>query len=136
MDLEYVVISLDQDGMLLYRQADDYQFLNPETQEVFDVVGAGDMLISVLAFLMAGKASIEQAGYWAQLAAGMAIQHVGVVSFSRAELLHRFDYGETSGKIMTLEQLPDLCPIRNFHWFSPTVISMMSVPGILSFFIN
>ncbi|MEC7423481.1 MAG: adenylyltransferase/cytidyltransferase family protein, partial [SAR324 cluster bacterium] len=64
-----------------------------------------DMLISVLAFLMAGKASIEQAGYWAQLAAGMAIQHVGVVSFSRAELLHRFDYGETSGKIMTLEQL-------------------------------
>ena len=37
-DLEYVVISLDQDGMLLYHQADDYQFLNPETQEVFDVV--------------------------------------------------------------------------------------------------
>ena len=105
LDLEYVVISLDQDGMLLYRQPDDYQFLNPETQEVFDVVGAGDMLISVLAFLIAGNASIEQAGYWAQLAAGMAIQHVGVVSFSRAELLHRFDYGETSGKIMTLEQL-------------------------------
>ena len=110
LDLEYVVISLDQDGMLLYHQADDYQFLNPETQEVFDVVGAGDMLISVLAFLMAGKASIEQAGYWAQLAAGMAIQHVGVVSFSRAELLHRFDYGETSGKIMTLEQLSRSLP--------------------------
>jgi len=44
LDLEYVVISLDQDGMLLYHQADDYQFLNPETQEVFDVVGAGRLL--------------------------------------------------------------------------------------------
>ena len=108
--LEYIVISLDQDGMLLFRQANDYQFLNAETQEVFDVVGAGDMVISILAFLMSGGASIEQAGYWAQLAAGMAIQHVGVVSFSRADLLHRFDYGETSGKIMTIEQLSRYLP--------------------------
>ena len=108
--LEYIVISLDQDGMLLFRQANDYQFLNAETQEVFDVVGAGDMVISILAFLMSGGASIEQAGYWAQLAAGMAIQHVGVVSFSRADLLHRFDYGETSGKIMTIEQVSRYLP--------------------------
>jgi len=109
-DLEYVVISLDQDGMLLFRQANDYQFLKAETQEVFDVVGAGDMVISVLAYLLAGGASIEQAGFWAQLAAGMAIQHVGVVSFTRSDLLHRFEYGETSGKIMTLEQLSRYLP--------------------------
>ncbi len=103
--LEYVVISLDQDGMLLFHDPRDYQFLKAETQEVFDVVGAGDMVISVLAYLLAGEAPIEQAGFWAQLAAGMAIQHVGVVSFTKAELLHRFDFGETSAKIVTLEQL-------------------------------
>jgi len=68
------------------------------------------MVISVLAYLLAGSASIEQAGFWAQLAAGMAIQHVGVVSFTRSDLLHRFEYGETSGKIMTLEQLSRYLP--------------------------
>ena len=35
----------------------------------------------------------------------MEIQHVGVVSFTKNELLQRFDFGESSTKIMTLEQL-------------------------------
>ena len=108
--LEYVVISLDKDGMLLFQDPQNYKFLSAETQEVFDVVGAGDMLISVLTFLIAGGSPLEKAGYWAQLAAGMAIQHVGVVSFTRAELLHRFDFGETYGKIVTLEQLSRYLP--------------------------
>ncbi len=108
--LEYLIISLDQDGLLLFRSPEDYRFLEAETQEVFDVVGAGDMVSSMLAFMLAGKANIEQAAYWAQLAASLEIQHVGVVSFSKNELLHRFDYGETSSKIMTTEKLLSTLP--------------------------
>ena len=103
--LKYLVISLDQDGLLLFGGPQDYHFLAAETQEVFDVVGAGDAVSSMLTFMLAGKAEIGQAAYWAQLAASMEIQHVGVVSFSKNELLQRFDIGETSAKIMTLEQL-------------------------------
>ncbi|GIT73025.1 MAG: hypothetical protein Ct9H300mP28_28390 [Pseudomonadota bacterium] len=36
--------------------------------------------------MIAGKASVEHAAYWAQLAASMEIQHVGVVSFTKNEL--------------------------------------------------
>ena len=108
--LEYLVISLDQDGLLLFRSPEDYHFLEAETQEVFDVVGAGDMVSSILTFMLAGQANIEQAAYWAQLAASLEIQHVGVVSFSKNELLHRFDYGETSSKIMTTEKLLSTLP--------------------------
>ena len=108
--LEYLVISLDQDGLLLFRSPEDYLFLEAETQEVFDVVGAGDMVSSILTFMLAGQANIEQAAYWAQLAASLEIQHVGVVSFSKNELLHRFDYGETSSKIMTTEKLLSTLP--------------------------
>ena len=68
-------------------------------------MGAGDTVSSVLAFMIAGKASIEDAAYWAQLAASMEIQHVGVVSFTKNELLQRFEFGESSSKIVTLEQL-------------------------------
>ena len=99
------MISLDQDGLLLFQSPDNYQFFEAETKEVFDVVGAGDTVSSVLAFMIAGKSSIEHAAYWAQLAASMEIQHVGVVSFTKNELLQRFDFGESSTKIMTLEQL-------------------------------
>ncbi|MDG1486642.1 MAG: PfkB family carbohydrate kinase [SAR324 cluster bacterium] len=103
--LKYLVISLDQDGLLLFSGPQDYHFLAAETKEVFDVVGAGDAVSSLLTFMLAGKSDIEQAAYWAQLAASMEIQHVGVVSFSKNELLQRFDIGETSAKIMTPEQL-------------------------------
>ena len=103
--LDYLVISLDQDGLLFFQSPDDYQFFEAQTQEVFDVVGAGDTVSSVLAFMIAGKASIEHAAYWAQLAASMEIQHVGVVSFTKNELLQRFEFGESSTKIMTIEQL-------------------------------
>ena len=103
--LDYLVISLDQDGLLLFQSDDNYHFFEAQTQEVFDVVGAGDTVSSVLAFMIAGKASIEDAAYWAQLAASMEIQHVGVVSFTKNELLQRFEFGESSSKILTLEQL-------------------------------
>ena len=105
INVEYLVISLDRDGLLLFHNPDDYNFLEAETQEVFDVVGAGDMVSSMLTFMLAGQAKIEQAAYWAQLAASMEIQHVGVVSFTKNELLQRFDYGETSTKIVTHEKL-------------------------------
>ena len=103
--LKYLVISLDQDGLLLFSGPQDYHFLAAETQEVFDVVGAGDAVSSMLTFMLAGAANIRQATYWAQLAASMEIKHVGVVAFSKNELLQRFDIGETSAKIMAPEQL-------------------------------
>ena len=103
--LEYLIISLDKDGLLLYCDQKNYLFIDAETQEVFDVVGAGDAVSSMLTFMLSGKSKIEHAAYWAQFAASMVIQHVGVISFSKTELLRRFDHGETSSKIMTPEQL-------------------------------
>tara|TARA_Y100001970_G_C14236305_1_gene862016 strand:- start:2275 stop:3672 length:1398 start_codon:yes stop_codon:yes gene_type:complete len=103
--LEYIIISLDKDGLLLYCGPNNYHFLDAETQEVFDVVGAGDAVSSVLTFMLAGNSKIEYAAYWAQLAASMVIQHVGVMSFTKKELIKRFDHGKTSSKILTSEQI-------------------------------
>ena len=105
LQVEYVIISLDKDGLLLYQNEEHHVLLDAETQEVFDVVGAGDMIISILGYMLAGKANINHAAYWAQLAASMEIQYVGVVSFTKQELLQRFDFGHTSAKILTLPQL-------------------------------
>ncbi len=104
-NFDHVLMSLDQDGLLLFRNTNDYQLLASEAQEVFDVVGAGDMVVSVLAFMMAGQASIENAAFWANLAAGMEIMHVGVVSFTKSELLHKLELGHSSSKVVSLEHL-------------------------------
>ena len=83
----------------------------------------------MLTFMLAGQAKIEQAAYWAQLAAGMEIQHVGVVSFSKHELLQRYDYGETSAKIVTQEKtVPQLAPGK-FLLFSQMDILMKFLQG-------
>ena len=88
---QYVTISLDHDGLLLFQSPGNYTHFASHAREVFDVVGAGDMIVSVLAFLMAGKSPIEHAAYWATLAAGMSIMHVGVTSFSKNELLQQLE---------------------------------------------
>ncbi len=88
---QYVTISLDRDGLLLFQSPGNYTHFASEAQDVFDVVGAGDMVVSVMAFLMAGKAPIEHAAHWANLAAGMSIMHVGVVSFNKADLLQQLE---------------------------------------------
>ncbi|MBF0353437.1 MAG: bifunctional heptose 7-phosphate kinase/heptose 1-phosphate adenyltransferase [SAR324 cluster bacterium] len=103
--LAYVLISLDKDGLFLFEDDQHYETLETEAQEVFDVVGAGDMTVSVMAFMLSGKASVHHAAFWANLAAGMEIMHVGVVSFTKEELLHRMEYGQSSVKIVSLPQL-------------------------------
>ena len=108
--LDYLLISLDKDGLLLFKNSDDYHFFEAQTQEVYDVVGAGDTVSSVMAFMIAGKARIEDAAYWAQIASSMEIQHVGVVSFTKKELLQRFEFGESYTKILTLDQLCGTLP--------------------------
>ena len=80
-------------------------FFGTEALEVFDVVGAGDMVISILAMLISSNATPSISAHWAQIAAAMEIQHVGVVSFEREEIRKRFVYGHTSTKIVSLKRL-------------------------------
>ena len=100
-----IALSLDKDGLLLFQSSEEFIFFGTEALEVFDVVGAGDMVISVLAMLISSKATPSISAHWAQIGAAMEIQHVGVVSFEREEIRKRFVYGHTSTKIVSLKRL-------------------------------
>lgn len=104
-NFQYVTISLDREGLLLFQSPTQYTYFESEAQEVFDVVGAGDMVVSVLAFLLAGQASVEHAAAWANLAAGMEIMHVGVISFTKSDLLQKLELGVGSNKVVSLDIL-------------------------------
>lgn len=83
----YITISLDKDGMLVYQNNTQYDWIATQAQEVFDVVGAGDMVVAVISSFLACSQPIQVAAHWAMIAAGRAIRHVGVVSLTRTQLL-------------------------------------------------
>lgn len=63
-------------------------------QEVFDVSGAGDTVIAVLAAAIAGQVDPRDAAYLANMAAGVVVGKVGTYAISREELLTTLTKGE------------------------------------------
>ncbi len=60
-------------------------------RQVFDVTGAGDTVLSVLALAVAAGASITDAAILANTAAGVVVGKLGTASVSPQELLHALD---------------------------------------------
>jgi len=106
-DLERVVITLDKDGMALLERGGRLKEFPTRPRAVFDVTGAGDTVISVLAAARAGGATIEQAIELANVAAGIEIERVGASAVSRAEILNelREESRSYTQKIKSLEEL-------------------------------
>lgn len=75
-DITTVALSLDSEGLLIYQQ-DRHYFFGVTPQSVFDVTGAGDLVVSVLCLVLASGASLQIAGKLANIAASIAIRNLG-----------------------------------------------------------
>ena len=90
-----VIEKFNLSGLIVTRSAKGLSVIDGEkishiaakTQEVFDVSGAGDTVISVFTLGLAGKLSAAQAAYLANVAAGVVVTKVGTYAVSREELL-------------------------------------------------
>ena len=58
-----------------------------EQKDVFDVTGAGDTVISILAASIAAGKSLDSAVKISNIAAGLSIQKLGAASVTQKELL-------------------------------------------------
>jgi D-beta-D-heptose 7-phosphate kinase/D-beta-D-heptose 1-phosphate adenosyltransferase len=88
-DLAFALVTLDREGMLLEPREGPALHLSTSPREVFDVAGAGDMVVSVLGLALAGGASPSEAAALANVAAGLEVEHVGVVPVTRDEIAAR-----------------------------------------------
>ncbi len=85
-DLEYLTATLSEKGIAVVRPGN--RFLAPAVaRQVFDVSGAGDTVISVLALCLASGLPIEPAVQLANVAAGIVVGKVGTVPIEKHELL-------------------------------------------------
>lgn len=81
-----VIITRSADGMALYRNQHAPVFLPTHARNVYDVTGAGDTVVAILALALASGSSLEQAMQLANIAAGIVVGKVGTATVDRAEL--------------------------------------------------
>merc|ERR1712000_95247 len=85
-DLQAVLVTRSEKGMTLVQKDKDAFHLPTKAREVFDVTGAGDTVISVLAASLAAGQSFEEATVLANTAAGIVVGKLGTATVSTEEL--------------------------------------------------
>ena len=116
LDLGALLITRGEQGMTLFPRNDLPLTLPAEAREVFDVTGAGDTVIALMAAGIACGMNLEAAASLANLGAGLVVRKIGVASVSPSELrlaLHRRGAGGR-GLVSAYELLPlvEECRLR------------------------
>ncbi|BAW79725.1 bifunctional heptose 7-phosphate kinase/heptose 1-phosphate adenyltransferase [Candidatus Nitrosoglobus terrae] len=84
--LESLLITRGEQGMTLLQKESPSLHLPAKAREVFDVTGAGDTVISVLATALAAGNTIKEATILANLAAGIVVGKLGTTHVTIDEL--------------------------------------------------
>ncbi len=86
LELGALLITRSEHGMTLLRAGKPEAHFPARAREVFDVTGAGDTVISVLAAAVAAGSTLPQAAALANIAAGIVVAKLGTASVSMPEL--------------------------------------------------
>lgn len=92
LELEALLVTRGKRGMTLFARDERPLTLPAEAREVFDVTGAGDTVIALLAAGLGCRLDMEAAASLANLGAGLVVRKIGGASVSPSELrlaLHR-----------------------------------------------
>ena len=84
-----VLITLGEKGMRLFEKDGKVTHIPTVAQEVFDVSGAGDTVISVFTLSLASGESMLEAAHLANFAAGIVVGKLGVAVTTQEELRKR-----------------------------------------------
>lgn len=85
-ELGGILVTLSDRGMMLVPATGDFLQIATEAREVFDVTGAGDTVIGVLAASLAAGSSLTEATRLANAAAGLVVGRLGAASVTAEEL--------------------------------------------------
>jgi len=105
--LDALVVTLDREGAWLAAKRKPGRMVPTRPRPVYDVAGAGDMVISVIAVALAAGAPLLDAVRLANVAGGLEVMKFGVQTVSRDEIVAElFEESRRSGdKLRTLDVL-------------------------------
>jgi rfaE bifunctional protein kinase chain/domain len=87
LDAGAVLVTRGPQGMSLFERGGRLTHLPTVAREVYDVTGAGDTVVSVVALGLAAGAELPNACYLSNHAAGIVIREIGTASCTRDQLL-------------------------------------------------
>jgi len=100
LDLEASLITLDKDGIALVHRDGRRKIFPTRQRQVYDITGAGDMVLSVLAMALAAGSDYELAIPLANIAGGLEVEKIGVATVTRDEILRDLlSTGSTAGGV-------------------------------------
>jgi D-beta-D-heptose 7-phosphate kinase/D-beta-D-heptose 1-phosphate adenosyltransferase len=106
LDMQALLITRGEHGMTLLQAGQQAFHLPAQALEVFDVTGAGDTVVAVLAAALAAGESLERGTVLANLAAGLVVAKLGTAAISGPELRRAVYQQNGRGRgVMTAEQL-------------------------------
>ncbi|MCI4186536.1 bifunctional D-glycero-beta-D-manno-heptose-7-phosphate kinase/D-glycero-beta-D-manno-heptose 1-phosphate adenylyltransferase HldE [Dickeya dianthicola] len=108
LDLSALLVTRSEQGMTLLQPGKAPLHLPTQAQEVYDVTGAGDTVIGVLAAALAAGKSLEEACFLANAAAGVVVGKLGTSTVTPIELENAIrGRADTGFGVMTEAQLKD-----------------------------
>jgi D-beta-D-heptose 7-phosphate kinase/D-beta-D-heptose 1-phosphate adenosyltransferase len=87
LDCRYAIITRGEHGMALFGRSGERLTIPSVARTVYDVSGAGDTVVAMLALALAAGAPIEQAMQLANFAAGVVVEKLGTATASPQEIL-------------------------------------------------
>lgn len=96
-DFEALLVTRSEHGMTLLRRNMEPLHLPTQAREVFDVTGAGDTVISVLAASVSTGKPLDEACALANAAAGVVVGKLGTSTLSTIELAEAIHGSQDSG---------------------------------------
>lgn len=84
-----VLITLGKDGMCLFERSGKISYIPTVSQEVFDVSGAGDTVVSAFTQAILCGANMKEAAYISSYAANIVVGKLGISTVTKKELLKK-----------------------------------------------
>jgi D-beta-D-heptose 7-phosphate kinase/D-beta-D-heptose 1-phosphate adenosyltransferase len=104
LGMESVLVTLDRDGMALVRDDGRAELVPTRPRQVYDITGAGDMVLAVVGLCLAAGADYDEAAALGNVAGGLEVEKIGVALLSRQEILrdlidhHRSEDGKRADR--------------------------------------
>ena len=99
LDLEAAVVTLDKEGMALAHADGRRHVFATRPRQVYDITGAGDMVLAVLGMALAAGADYDAAIRLANVAGGLEVEKVGVAVVTREEIIGDLLRGGERGEL-------------------------------------
>ena len=119
---EAVAVTLDKEGAFLLTRGGEAKRIPTRARDVYDVSGAGDEVLAMLAVALGAGCDFAQAVALANVAGGLEVERFGVVPITRQEVLDEVGRlaGLRGGKVLDRKRL--LAEVRRRRRDAQTVV--------------